>query len=137
MYNKNMIIVVDANIFIHILLNGAEKGILIHQTWKHTITAPDVLPFEIGNALINLHRKQKLNTQQLIAAFRQFKNIPVRLQSINIEKSLEIAMLHNIYAYDAYYLETALRHRLPLLTHDKKMKNIANTMNIRLLEDLL
>jgi predicted nucleic acid-binding protein len=54
---------------------------------------------------------------------------------VNIENALRIACQYNIYAYDAYYLEAAFRLRLPLLTLDKQMKNIARKMNLDILEE--
>jgi predicted nucleic acid-binding protein len=54
---------------------------------------------------------------------------------VNIENALNIACKYNIYAYDAYYLEAALRLKLPLLTLDKPMKNIAKKMHLDILEE--
>jgi predicted nucleic acid-binding protein len=39
-----------------------------------------------------------------------------------------------MYAYDAYYLDTAYRLKLPLLTLDGGMKEKAKDMKINLLE---
>ncbi|EFK09913.1 toxin-antitoxin system, toxin component, PIN family [delta proteobacterium NaphS2] len=39
-----------------------------------------------------------------------------------------------MYAYDAYFLDCAIRHKAPLLTLDKKLKAAANTLNIDTLE---
>ena len=36
---------------------------------------------------------------------------------------MKIACRHNIYAYDAYYLETARRLNLPLVTFDRLMRH--------------
>jgi predicted nucleic acid-binding protein len=47
---------------------------------------------------------------------------------------LAISVAHNIYAYDAYFLQTALAYDCPLLTLDKKMKFVANALNIKVLE---
>jgi predicted nucleic acid-binding protein len=37
-------------------------------------------------------------------------------------KALKLSCKYNIYAYDAYYLETSYRLNLPLLTVDGQMK---------------
>jgi len=60
--------------------------------------------------------------------------IPLRLVSVNIEKALDIAYTFNIYMYDAYYLELAQRLKVPLLTLDNQMQDIAKTLKIKLLE---
>ncbi len=128
-----MNIVVDANIFIASLLNEPDKMQIIASTRKSNVVSPKVLPYELGNALVNLHRRGKLSEEQIITAFQEYEKIPVRLVDIDIEKSLTISMKYGIYAYDAYYLEVAKRLRLPLLTLDMKMKDIAKEMRIQIL----
>jgi predicted nucleic acid-binding protein len=45
-----------------------------------------------------------------------------------------IATEHNIYAYDAYFLQTALAYDCPLLTLDKKNEISSTLLNIKVLE---
>ncbi len=132
-----MNIVADANIFIATLLNEPKKDEIIQNTEKSNIVSPKVLPYELGNALVNLHRRNRLSEDQIITAYQGYEKIPVRLVDIDIEKSLMISLKYGIYAYDAYYLEVAKRLRLPLLTLDKKMKEIAKKMRIQLLEEIM
>jgi len=106
----------------------------IEHTLGIELISPEILPYEIGNALSAMAKRKRLNNDQISQSFQYFKNIPVRLVDVNIEKALEISYEYNIYAYDAYYLETARRLKLQLLTLDQKMKSVANEMNITLLE---
>ena len=46
----------------------------------------------------------------------------------------DLAVRSRIYAYDAYFLECALSLRLPLLTLDRGMKQIARELSIHLVE---
>jgi hypothetical protein len=46
-----MKIIADTNTFIAVALNEPEKDKIIRLTDGHDLIAPDVLPFEIGNAL--------------------------------------------------------------------------------------
>jgi len=43
---------------------------------------------------------------------------------------------YNIYTYDVCFLMAAQSKKYPLLTLDKKMKEVAQDMNIKLLGDL-
>lgn len=61
-------------------------------------------------------------------------DIPVELKPIEIRSAVELATRNMIYAYDAYFLECALHWRCPLLTLDKKLKAIAISKNIEVLE---
>jgi len=39
-----------------------------------------------------------------------------------------------MYAYDAYILDCAIRHKSPILTLDKKLKAVAQNIKINTLE---
>jgi predicted nucleic acid-binding protein len=92
------------------------------------------LPYEIGNALSAMLKRQQLTAKQIGLAFNKTQQIPVHLFKVDIENALMIATEHNIYAYDAYFLQTALAYDCPLLTLDKKMKSVATLLNIKVLE---
>jgi predicted nucleic acid-binding protein len=69
----------------------------------------------------------------VIQALGVYNEIPLRLVEINIENAIKIACQYNIYAYDAYYLETAFRLKLLLLTLDKLMKDVGEEMGLNIL----
>ncbi len=48
--------------------------------------------------------------------------------------ALEIAAGHGIYAYDAYLIACAKQYRLPLLTLDRDLMNVARDSGIDLIE---
>lgn len=75
-------------------------------------------------------KRGRLDAAQAIAALGVTSRIPVRLSAVNIEGALEIALNHKIYAYDAYFLENARRQGLPLLTLDRKMAEVAQTLGL-------
>jgi hypothetical protein len=47
----------DRSTFIAVALNEPEKDRIIQLTEGHDLIAPDVLPFEIGNALTAMMKK--------------------------------------------------------------------------------
>jgi len=53
---------------------------------------------------------------------------------VNLEDALSLAVKHRIYAYDAYYLVAAKKHRLALLTLDGRMNDVARAEGISLKE---
>ncbi|MDR0784562.1 MAG: type II toxin-antitoxin system VapC family toxin [Treponema sp.] len=130
-----MNIIMDASAIITMVIDEPEKNLIINLTKDVELFSPEMISFEIGNALTRLKRRQILNDEEIIKAYNVYKEIPVRLVEVNIENALKIACQYNIYAYDAYYLEVAFRLRLPLLTLDKLMKNIAREMNLNILEE--
>lgn len=61
-------------------------------------------------------------------------NIPVRLVHVDIVAALKLAIDFNIYAYDAYFIQCAKSLSCPLLTLDKRMKQVASELQIEVLE---
>ena len=129
-----MKIVADTNTFIAVALDEPEKGMIIRLTEGHDLVAPEVLPFEIGNALTAMMKRNALKADEVILAWDMVQYIPVDLRRIDIGAVLNIATQYNIYAYDAYFLECARNLRSPLLTLDQQMKGIARKIGIQVME---
>jgi len=127
-----MDVLLDASAIIAIILNEPSRGKIISLTENATLLSPEVISYEIGNALINLLKKQKITEEELLEAYRNFVSIPIRSIKVDIEKALKIACKYRIYAYDAYYLETAYRLKIPLITFDTSMKNAGLDMKINI-----
>ncbi len=129
-----MRIVSDTNTFLAVALNEPERSLLVRLTTGHELVAPEVLPFEIGNALVAMTRKGVLQLDEVGQVWNAVQTIAVDLQPIDIHSALRMAVRFNIYAYDAYFLECALNLRAPLLTLDRKMKQVARELSIQILE---
>jgi predicted nucleic acid-binding protein len=129
-----MDLVVDANIFLAVVLNEPEKNRIIQLTAGARLIAPEILLYEIGNALSAMMKQQRLTYQQTTKAYSIIEIIPVVLEKADVMQALKISHSFNTYAYDTYYLEVAHRLRIPLMTLDQKMKSIGNGLNINLLE---
>jgi len=129
-----MKIIADTNTFIAVALNEPEKDFIIQLTEGCELVAPEVLPFEIGNALTAMMKKSVLQADEVASSWEIVQHIPVDLRHIDIKSALKIATKFNIYAYDAYFLECAGSLRSPLLTLDRGMKMIAREIGITILE---
>jgi predicted nucleic acid-binding protein len=127
-------IIADTNTFIAVSLNEPEKDSIIQLTQGHDLIAPDVLPFEIGNALTAMMKKSSLKKEEVVSAWEVVQQIPVDLRHTDIKSALRIAIKFNIYAYDAYFLECAENLRSPLLTLDIGLKRVARELGITILE---
>ncbi|MBS3977494.1 MAG: type II toxin-antitoxin system VapC family toxin [Syntrophomonadaceae bacterium] len=129
-----MEIVADASIFLAVVLNEGGRDWIIQKTIGKSIVSPEVLPYEIGNALIAVKRKGRLNDQEALRAFDLCQRIAVRLVSVKIHDAMKIALRFNIYAYDAYYLQCCIENKLPLITLDNRMCDIAGNLGIKVVE---
>ncbi|MBZ0109370.1 MAG: type II toxin-antitoxin system VapC family toxin [Candidatus Scalindua rubra] len=129
-----MNIIADTNIFLAIALEEPEKEYIIEMTSGSDAHSPEILPYEIGNALTAMIKHGQISKKEALSTFEITQNIPVRLIPADIHKALDIAMRFNIYAYDAYFIQVAQFMACPLLTLDKRMKEVAGKLNISLLE---
>lgn len=129
-----MDVIADTNIFLAVALEEPEKEDLVKLTAGATLIAPEILPYEIGNALSALLKRRKLSVQQAMDVLEITRKIPVRLVPVDIGRALDIAARFNIYAYDAYFLQCALKSSGPILTLDGRLKDVAKAMNIPVLE---
>ncbi|MFC1858957.1 type II toxin-antitoxin system VapC family toxin [Thermodesulfobacteriota bacterium] len=102
------------------------------ESLRLNITRP--VPFEVGNALTAMMKKNTLKKEEVESAWDIVQQIPVDLRHTNIKYALSIAIKYNLYAYDAYFLECAENLRSPLLTLDLGMQKVAREMRITILE---
>ena len=129
-----MKIVADTNVFLAVALDEPEKAQIVRATTGHDLVAPEVLPFEIGNALTAMLKKGVLSPEEVPTVWGAVQTIPVDLRDLDLPAALRLAVRFGVYAYDAYFLECALSLRLPLLTLDHGMKHIAQELSIPTVE---
>ncbi|WP_462324956.1 type II toxin-antitoxin system VapC family toxin [Desulfoplanes sp.] len=127
-------IIADTNTFLAVTLHEPERDRIIKCTLGHDLIAPDILPFEIGNALSAMLKRRRLEPDDLLSIWDATQQIPVDLRSVNIRDALKIASQYNIYAYDAYFLVCALSLHCPLITIDRRMIEVAYNLGIHVME---
>ena len=129
-----MKIVADLNIYLTVILDEPKKKKIIDSTREADLIAPVILPYEIGNALSALHKRNRLNKRQIKDCYSIFHNIPVRLVDIDIKTALAISADYGMAANGAYYLETAKRNKCSFLSLDRGMTEAAAYLGIPVLE---
>ncbi|ABA56625.1 hypothetical protein Noc_0090 [Nitrosococcus oceani ATCC 19707] len=85
----------------------------------------EILPYEIGNALSIMIKRKRLTHNEALSAFKITSLIHVRLVAIDIQQALKLAFEFNIYAYGAYFLQCAQSLSCPLITLNKRMKQVS------------
>jgi predicted nucleic acid-binding protein len=92
---------------------------------------------EIANALLVGSRRKRIKTEQIAAFLGQLAIIPVEIESaLSLEDAERVAALgakHSLSAYDAAYLDLALRKNVALGTLDGALRNASMTEKVRLL----
>jgi len=128
-----MEILMDACAIMAVIVKEPERDLVIQLTQDAVMVSPDMVSYEIANALTKMMKKKVIEKERMLNAYIFFKKIPVKTIEINIEKALEIAGDYKIYAYDACYLEAATRLNLPLLTFDDNMIKVGKKLGIKIM----
>jgi len=123
--NESMNFVVDTSAIISVITNEKHKKNLIKLTDGAELTAPSSLHWEIGNAFSAMMKRKRVNLRQTLTAMDAYRDIPLRFSDIELDTALELSAKLNIYAYDAYVIGCALKHKYPILTLDKGLMKAA------------
>ena len=98
---------------------------------------PTLWPLEVANATIVGERRGRLDqarSQRFLTLIRQ---LPIDIDDQTSEKAFDdtmhLARAHPLSAYDASYLELAMRRGLPLACLDGKLKAAATAVGVPLL----
>ncbi len=129
-----MKVIVDSSAVMAVALAEPERQGLIRVTRGTEACAPEILPYEIGNALSAMIKRDRLSLDQAIAAHEAFSRMTIRLLPSDIRSALKLSKKLGIYAYDAYFLVCAQRLDCPLITLDRRMRQVARELGIVLLE---
>jgi predicted nucleic acid-binding protein len=129
-----MEIVVDASAIIAVIANEPDKEKLIQITRGADLLAPASIHWEIGNAFSAMIKRERIKLDQALNALEIYNRIPIRYTQVELEETLPIVAEHEIYAYDAYLIRCAIKYNACLLTLDQKLAQIAQKMNIRIIE---
>jgi prevent-host-death family protein len=108
-----MKIVADTNVFLAVALDEPERAAIIEATADCDLAAPDVLPFEVGNALTAMMKKGSLRPKEVVSVWELVQRIPVELRRVDMRSALSIAVERSLYAYDACFLQCAVALRAP------------------------
>jgi predicted nucleic acid-binding protein len=119
--------------------SSAYADAVARQLPDHTAVVPLNWSLEVANSLI-VGERRKRSTQAQAASF--IKNLAAMPITIDDETNLHVwtttlnlARTHNLSAYDAAYLELALRRGLPLASLDEKLNDAAKAVGIALYEE--
>jgi len=98
---------------------------------------PEIWAFEIANNIFVSYRKRKRISEQQIAEYLGLlRALPIRVEPQSLWANVDLESLarrQNIAAYDAAYLDLALRTGLALATSDEPLRQAAIAQGITVL----
>lgn len=107
-----------------ILNRVAISGAFVPGLWLH----------EMANGLLMAQRRGRCTTAQRMAFIEELLRLPIEAEASTARAVLDgqaaLAERFGLTAYDAAYLDLALRRGLPLATQDKAMKSAATKAGV-------
>ncbi len=110
---------------------------LLDRVTETGAVAPQLWPVEALNGLLTAERRGRIDgaVRQRLAGF--LRELPINIDDETAIRvwtaTAQLAEQHRLTAYDATYLELALRLGLPLATSDKPLIAAAQTAGVTLL----
>ena len=129
-----MDIVIDTSALIAVIVAEPERNRIVELTTNNTLIGPGSIPWEVGNAFSAMFKRNRLSLDEARKGLSIFAAIPLRYIEPDFVKAVTISEQTNLYAYDAYFIDCAIRQKAPLLTLDRKLKIAAGSLNIRTME---
>ena len=100
--------------------------------WRAAV--PVIWPLEVANAVLMGERRARSTEAQAAKWFGYLGSLPISVDEATNERAwtavLSLGRAHGLSAYDAAYLELALRRGLPLATLDDQLKHVASGLGI-------
>jgi len=128
-----MKLVIDASFIASLLLPdeaAEESAAQLEQIKEGGAVAPTLWQLEVANMLLTAQRRKRIDASQFVRILEAVDSFPVTLQPALTTKQrgdlLNLARKHELTAYDAAYLELALRLDLPLATVDDRLWRAAS-----------
>ena len=98
---------------------------------------PSLWPLEVANGLINGERRRRLDQARLSRAVQLSRQLPITVHEVPLDLApdavLNLAREQGLSAYDAAYLELAMREGLPLATQDEDLRAAATRVGVVLI----
>lgn len=104
---------------------------------ENEAVVPFLWIFEVCNALVTAHRRMRIHLQEIDEILDSLSALPITFDRPELESVLKLpslALQHELTAYDAAYLEVALRLGLPMATKDKALKRAMANAGVNLVQ---
>jgi predicted nucleic acid-binding protein len=100
----------------------------------HTARVPCLWPYEVANGLWMSERRGRITPAEIGRALADLAALPIMVDAVGHSRALvEVLALsrqEGLTAYDAAYLELAMREGLPLATLDQQLREAAARVGV-------
>ena len=100
------------------------------------VLVPSLWLVEMANVLVVAQRRGRISPADAVRAENLLRVLPIRIDPVRRDdhaRLRDVELELGLTAYDAGYLELAMRNRLPLATLDEELRRAANKAGVELL----
>ena len=112
-------------------------GVLVALEGR-TAMVPTIWPVEIANALLVGERRKRIRQPEVRRFVELLKGLSILEDgqpfADTVSNILPLAREHDLSAYDAAYLDVAIRHGAPLATLDKALQKAGRAAGVKIFE---
>ena len=98
---------------------------------------PAIWPLEVSNAMLRGQGRGRLSAAAAAQFVELIEMLPIQVEPLTIHRALgpirSLAQTHSLSAYDASYLELAMREGMSLATGDERLRQAAAAVGVSLL----
>jgi predicted nucleic acid-binding protein len=98
---------------------------------------PGLWWLEVANGLVMAERRRRIKSAESVAFVAMIEELPIIADEATgaraLHETMSLAREHRLTAYDAAYLELAMRVGLPLATGDRSLRAAAERAGVDLL----
>jgi predicted nucleic acid-binding protein len=116
---------------------GPEADALIEKVAAEGAVVPGLWWLEVANGLVMAERRRRIKSAESVAFVAMIEELPIIADEATgaraLHETMSLAREHRLTAYDAAYLELAMRVGLPLATGDRSLRAAAERAGVDLL----
>jgi predicted nucleic acid-binding protein len=107
-------------------LDYASHVLSLLENESNAALAPSIWPLEVANVIARAEAKELIGEAQSVEFTSTLKNMTIEIDSATaaraFDDTLQLARRFHLSAYDAAYLELAMRRAIPLATLDANLR---------------
>jgi predicted nucleic acid-binding protein len=116
---------------------GPEADALIERVAADGAAVPGLWALEVANGLVSGERRGRIKAADSAAFVAMIEELPIVADPATgaraLHETMSLARAHRLTAYDAAYLELAMRLGRPLATGDRSLRAAAGRVGVALL----
>ncbi|HEY3826632.1 MAG TPA: type II toxin-antitoxin system VapC family toxin [Bryobacteraceae bacterium] len=116
----------------------ATEALLDRLRSGESAIVPTHWPVEVMNGLITAMRRERIAPETVVRFVRDLTSLHIRVEQCPLSPEwnalMQLATKHRLTAYDAAYLELAVRNKFRLATLDNDLRKAARAEGVALVE---